>query len=201
MRDRGTGARFVKLAAIAAALTASVVVVPFATSASAAPAVVLTPSTGPYTNGQTITINGTGFPSNTADPSGLTIIQCSDPNGTTANLPTDNTTCDGTTANALPVNTNSSGSFSATYSIASLTTTGGASNINCDATHYCVLWIGVDFNNSFNGTHAFSNSFLVSSPVTSTPEAPLALALPLGAAVLIGGSIFLTRRRRTSPAA
>ena len=197
MSMRRTVTRVAGMAGIATVLTASAIVLPFGGAAFATPAVSL--SAGPYTDGQSITVSGTGFPNHAALPSGLSIIECSDPGGLVSNLPTDSSTCDGSTANPLPVNTDASGNFSTSYALALLTPSGG-SPITCDATHFCVLWVGADFVNSFTGTHAFSTPFEISSPTTGTPEAPVAIALPIGAAILVGGMIFVARRRRSSPA-
>ncbi|HTZ07788.1 MAG TPA: hypothetical protein VMB72_01880 [Acidimicrobiales bacterium] len=134
-------------------------VLSFATAAYAAPAVTISPA-GPYTDQQNVTVSGTGFPTNSADPSGLQIIQCSDPGGTTGNLPIDDTSCDATTINPLPVLTDSNGDFSTSYTLSALSTSNG-SNIDCSLTAYCVLWVGLDYANSFSGTHAFSSAFLI----------------------------------------
>jgi hypothetical protein len=195
MARKLTVSRIAGMAAIATAITVSAFIVAFAGTASAATSANL--SAGPYSDGQTITVSGGGFPAHSALPSGLTIVECADPGGLATNLPTDNTTCDGSTVNPLPVATDANGNFSSSYTLAKLSTTGGVSPINCDSTHFCVLWVGVDFNNSFTGTHAFTNAFEISSPVTGTPEAPVAIALPVGAAILVGGAIFFNRRRRS----
>ena len=136
----------------------------------AGPAVTTSPASGPFTDGQSITVSGTGFPNHAQDPSGLSILECSDPGGTTANLPTDATACDGTTVNGLAINTNASGSFGpAQYSIVALSIASpGSSNINCDATNYCVLWVGVDYNNAFTQNFAFSEPFTIGSSSTTT---------------------------------
>jgi hypothetical protein len=194
MRVRSTAAAMTRTVGVATAVAVAAIV-SFAGPASAATSANLSPA-GPYTDGQTITVSGGGFPVHSALPSGLTVVECADPGGTVGGLPTDNTTCDGSTVNPLPVNTDASGNFSTSYTLAKLTTTGGVSNINCDSTHFCVLWVGVDFNNSFTGTHAFSSPFEISAPTMGTPEAPAAIALPVGAALLIGGAVFVARRRR-----
>ena len=188
-------ANVVRIGGVAGALmTSAVLVVPGGTAA-AAPAVTLTPSATAYTDGQSITVSGTGFPTRTQQPSGLQLIECADAGGTQSNLPIDSTTCDGTTANALPVLTDSNGSFSTSYAIAKLKTSNGAV-VNCDATNFCVLWVGVDYVNAFLGTHAFSSAFVVNSVGTTTPETPAAIALPVGAALIVGGVVFVARRRR-----
>ncbi len=122
---------------------------------------------GPLSDGQVITVTGTGFPSHAQDPSGIQIIECSDPQGSAANLPTDATTCDGATANPLPVAPDSSGRFTDRYTISALNGQHGASNIDCDASDFCVLWAGQDYNQAFtSGPHAFSTPFEVQGGAT-----------------------------------
>jgi len=198
MPDKGRGARFIGMTGLAAVLSAAAFLIPFGGSAVAAPSVTLSPATpGPYTNGQTVTVSGTGFPTRTADPTGLSIIECMDAGGSSANLPTDDTTCDASTVNPLPVLTDSSGKFSTSYTIQSLSTSGGSA-IDCNATNDCVLWVGEDYVNNFNSNDAFSGPFTVTSPIASTPESPAAIALPVGAALLIGGAVIVARRRRST---
>ena len=123
---------------------------------------------GPYTDGQTITVSGTGF-STRASGNTMQIIECADPDGTAANLPQDNSSCDVTTENSNSIVPATDGSFTDQYPITALNTavSGGGyeSNIDCNATNYCVLWIGEDEVNNFTGTTdqpvAFSPPFLV----------------------------------------
>jgi len=131
---------------------------------------------GPYTDGQTITVSGTGF-STRASGNTIQIIECADPDGTTANLPQDNTSCDTTTENPNTIEPSTSGAFSDQYQITELDTVvpagGYQSNIDCNATNYCVLWIGEDAVNNFSGTTdqpvAFSPPFLVNPKASTQP--------------------------------
>ncbi len=193
MRQRTRGARVIRLAGAGTVVALAAFVVPFGGAAFAAPALSMT--AGPYTSGQTVTVSGTGFPTRSADPSGLSIIECTDTGGLSGNLPTDDSFCDASTANPLPVLTNSSGAFTTTYTLESLSTTGGSS-IDCDQTDDCVLWAGVDYVNNFNSNDAFSVPFTISAPIASTPESPVAIALPAGAVLIIGGAVLVSRRRR-----
>jgi len=139
---------------------------------------------GPFSNGQSITVSGVGFPSRAKDPSGLQILQCADPGGLAANLPVDATTCDGTTTNPLPVDTDSSGRFSTPYTVAALNDLHGTSNIDCDVSDYCVLWVGVDYNQQFSsGPHAFSVPFEVEAAVSGSPTGPPPSTAGAGASV------------------
>jgi len=200
MAGATSGLRVMRRAGLATALIAAALLVPVGGSAFAAgPAVTLspTPPAGGYASGATITVSGTGFPSSTSDPAGLSIIECSDSNGSTAALPTDDSSCDGSTVNPLPITQSTTGSFTTSYQVTSLSTTGG-SVINCGATAAteCVLWVGVDYVNNFNSNDAFSVPFKITTPVASTPESPLAIALPAGAALLAAAAVVLARRRR-----
>jgi hypothetical protein len=117
---------------------------------------------GPYTDGQQITVSGTGFSTNSGDT--ITIVECADAGGTAGNLPTDNSTCDLNTGNPLGIRHDASGGFSSPYTVA-LDQVSSGGTIDCDATHYCVLWIGEDFNGNFTGSSAqpvaFSPPFLI----------------------------------------
>ncbi|HEY5025783.1 MAG TPA: hypothetical protein VII76_12470 [Acidimicrobiales bacterium] len=182
--------------AIAIAIAAATFMVPFGGTASAA-TTVNTPAGNP-TDAQTITVTGSGFPVRSALPSGLEIIECADPGGTTTNLPTDAaTSCDGTTVSGGQINTDASGNFTAQYPIELLNS--GNSSINCDATDFCVLWVGQDFNGAFlSGPHGFSSAFEIQSVAPVLGEAPLAISLPVIAAAIVGVYVFL-RRRRAQP--
>jgi len=140
--------------------------IPTAASASAPPVATLpTMTPGMAASGGVLTVKGTGYPSRSADPTGLTILECSDPNGTPNNLPTDPSVgCDGTTQTTNNY-TDSSGNLTAQFGVQPLSDQ-TSSNINCDATHYCVLWVGEDYNQSFadGTTEAFTAPFLVVPP-------------------------------------
>ena len=145
-----------RLALLGAALAVagSGISIPFAGPASATTPVVTIPS-GPFNDGQSITVSGTGYPAHSADPTGLQILECA-PGTTDPNLG-----CDGTTLSANQINTDSSGNFSTSYAVTRLSQN-GSSNINCDSTHACDLWVGVDYQNDFNtgdGTSGFSSTF------------------------------------------
>jgi len=128
---------------------------------------------GPFSNGQAITVTGSGFPPRADDPSGLQILECSDTGGLASNLPTDPSTCDGATTNPLPVDTDASGRFTVQYDLQALTGLHGTSNIACDASDYCVLWVGVDYNEAFtSGPHAFSRAFEVATAAISGGTTP-----------------------------
>ncbi len=190
MPIKTTAARRIRWTSLAATLVVSATVVTvtsFGGTAFASTSVIVAPS-GPYTNGQSVTVTGSGFPSRSADPEGITIIECADAGGSSANLPIDDSTCDATTANPLPVLTNSSGNFATSYSLVLLSTSAG-SNIDCDATDYCVLWVGVDYINGFNSTHAFSTPFLMSPSGELSPQTITFSSIPPSPAT-VGGPAY-----------
>jgi hypothetical protein len=150
---------------------------------------------GPFTNGQTISLSGSGFPTHGQDPTGLQVIECSDPQGAPANLPTDATSCDGVTVNPAQINTDASGRFTAQYQLSVLSSRGSgtSSNIDCDGTHQCVLWVGVDYNNAFiSGPHAFSGSFVVNGTAGQAPSAPTTPSPGIGNTASPPGSVSAT---------
>jgi hypothetical protein len=185
------------LLAIATTVASAAFMVPFGGTASAATTVNI-PAGNP-TDGQTITVSGTGFPVRSALPSGLEIIECTDPGGAVGSLPTDaSTDCDGTTVSGGQINTDASGNFTAQYPIELLNSSN--SSINCDATDFCVLWVGEDYNNAFlSGPHGFSSPFEIQSVPPLLSEAPVAIALPVIAAAIVGAYVFLRRRRSQAP--
>jgi len=174
-----------RLAVIGAAfaVVGSGISIPFAGSASASsgPSVTVVNMAGSsLADGGAAVVTGSGFPSHSADPSGLEVIECSDPGGSPANLPTDPSLgCDGSTVSANQINTSPSGSFSTTYAVSSLSASGN-SDINCDATDYCVLWVGEDYNNQFSDgvTEAFSAPFLVVPAVAPSITSASSAAFP-----------------------
>ena len=75
----------------------------------------------------------------------------------------------------------------------------------CDLTHACVLIVGYDLDDP--GHRIWSAPFLVNptpggtgiNPGDGTPEVPFALALPVLAIVIIGGTLLIRRRRSATP--
>jgi hypothetical protein len=154
-------------------------------------------------NFQIITVTGSGFPPRRQIPTGIQILECADPGGTTANLPTTSASCDGTTQNPGQINTDLNGNFSTPYRIFELSTK-KTSNINCDPTHFCVLWAGEDFNGSFLGIHAFSTPFEVGRNGSyGGSSSSMAIWLPIVIVVVVGGGLLVARgrkRQRRTPA-
>jgi len=157
------------------------------------------PAAYPHSS-QVIIVTGSGFPGPRKIPTGIQIIECSDPGGKTANLPTNSLMCDGTTQNPGQINTDLQGNFSTHYSVYALNSA-RSSNINCDKTHYCVLWVGVDYNQSFLGMHAFSAPFEVggTSP-NATSGSGIEIWIPIVVVIAVGAALLLVWSRRRQPA-
>ena len=65
---------------------------------------------------ENIAVSGSGFPTHAQDPTGLQIIECSDPLGSPANLPTDPSAgCEGITVNSSQIDTDGAGRFHTSY--------------------------------------------------------------------------------------
>ena len=118
--------------------------------------------TPPYSNGQSLTLTGSGFPFGAANPTGLQVLECSDPGGLPGNLPTDASLgCDGTTLKDI---NDPGGNVNTHFSVA-LLQSAVSSNIDCTSSQYCALWVGEDSSNLSNNS-AFTSAFLL------TPTAP-----------------------------
>jgi hypothetical protein len=175
----------------------------------------------PYSSGQTVTItvgpNSTLSNANLINffPSGAVNVkaeECSDPGGTTANLPTNTGECQpDTVVDGSQPQTNGSVTIS-NYKIYdtpnNVTFSEGSAGPTCDrAPNFCVIGIFTN-QNSFTDPVVFSAPFQVTedgsddgaNPGDGTPEVPYALALPLLAAGLVGGTLFLRRRKQRQAA-
>ncbi|MGO8825905.1 MAG: hypothetical protein ACLQU9_11785 [Acidimicrobiales bacterium] len=135
-----------------------------ASAGAATPSVTLSPS-GNYTDGQSISVS-VGPNSYFTPHAGVKILECADPGGLTANLPTDNITCDGNTIQGDSVLVANNGSFSeSNYQVYALpnATLGEQSNAQpvCNQTHACVLYVGQN-QNDFTAPKVFSAPFLIS---------------------------------------
>jgi hypothetical protein len=206
MSRRRLAATLVAPAAILVALGAGPLV---GVASAAGPTVNLTPAPvggppGSYADQQSVNLS---VAANTTFTPGATInvLECADPGGSTANLPTDSSTCDGNTIQGPTVIVGSDGSFSLTgYTIYALPSSSlgesSSGQPKCNATNACVLFVGQD-QNDFTQPKTFSAPFFV-GPTASTPESPLAIALPLGGlGVLAVGTVLVYRRRNGAEAA
>jgi hypothetical protein len=145
-----------------------------AADASAPPAVSLSAS-GHLSDGQTISVS-VGSNSYFTPHAGVNILECADPGGSAANLPTSIDTCDGNTIQGTTVLVATDGSFSeSSYQVYALpsSTLGEQSNDQpvCNQTNYCVLYVGQN-QNDFTAPKTFSAPFLVTagSGTTTTPS-------------------------------
>jgi hypothetical protein len=181
----------------------------------------VTPGT-PYSSGQTIEVD---IPANTvlSPTATLKIIECADPGGLVANLPTSTTGCDPTTIQGDTIIPNGDGSYDyydndpngdGGYQVFALPKPNAPSPIVCGTSAIpCVLWIGDNYSTQF-GVNLWSQPFQVQTkgvtagnvanpinPGDGTPEVPLAIGLPLAAAGLFAGGLALRRRRSAKVAA
>ncbi len=120
----------------------------------------------PFSSGQTIEVK---IPTNSDLQPGarVNILECSDPGGTVANLPSDISSCDGRTIQGDTVLVNSDGSVDYTdytlYALPDALSLGESptSTPVCNLTNECVLFIGEDQNNFTGAPYYFSQPFFV----------------------------------------
>jgi LPXTG-motif cell wall-anchored protein len=167
------------------------------TAGAASPAVTISPGPGGagYNDGQLVTVSV--GPNSLFHPNhSIAILECADPNGTVANLPTSFSTCDGDTHQGDTVIVSNDGSISEPdYEMYALPNAKLDEQANwypvCNKTHYCVLYVGEDYND-FSQPKLFSQPFLFSSDAptlaggtaggsTSTPSAAGSAATGAGA--------------------
>jgi LPXTG-motif cell wall-anchored protein len=133
------------------------------------PSLSVTPK-GDFHDGQVISVsvgaNGFFTPN-----SHVNILECADAGGTTANLPTDDSTCDGNTIQGNTVLISADGSFDTSYTIYSLPNSTLAEQPRdqpvCNQTSKCVLFVGQD-QNDFSKPKVFSAPFDVDPTSAST---------------------------------
>jgi hypothetical protein len=217
MRAMG-GARFsvrIVQGCVSAAILASVAVFAAQFASAAVPSVTVTPAkggppSGPFADGSTLSIavaSNSYFTPN----SRIIIIECADPGGTVANLPTDASTCDGGTVQGDTVLVDKNGAFSeSSYTVFGLPSSALAEQKNhlpvCDASHSCVLFIGQD-QNDFTQPKLFSAPFTVTastsaaatSAPTSTPTTSPNAVTQSGSSTTMGTSPVATSLAQTGP--
>jgi hypothetical protein len=143
-------------------------------ASAAVPTLTLSPGSNLH-NGESVSVSvgANGF---FTPHSHVNILECADPGGKSANLPKDDSTCDGNTIQGTTVLVAADGSFSASeYTVYSLpnATLGEQSNGQpvCNATDPCVLYVGQD-QNDFTSPKVFSAPFTVSPGAVSTTTTP-----------------------------
>ncbi len=142
----------------------------------------------------------------------INILECADPGGLAANLPRDESSCDALTIQPDTIfvrpdgsiqygpQTRGGGSGFTIYKLPALTLAEKPDQTpRCDGSDWCVLFIGED-QKDFGQPHIFSSPFLVTTPDTGVPEAPLPVLIPIVAVACAGGAYLYRRRRRRQPA-
>jgi hypothetical protein len=132
-------------------------------------------STSAFSSGQSIVVS---IPANSDLVPGtkVNILECSDPDGTPANLPTNASDCDGNTIQGNTVFVNGDGSVRdsgyTVYALPDTTSLGepsGGSPV-CDLSDECVLYVGEN-QGDFTQPHYFSEAFYV-NPVAGDTGTP-----------------------------
>jgi hypothetical protein len=149
-------------------LVTSVTVVAWPSVAVAAPSptVVVAPSATTYADGQTVTVSV--GPNKTFVPyTRINVLECADPGGTVANLPTSFRSCDGNTVQGGSIIVQPDGSFATSgYTLYALPNAalGEAASFQpvCSPTEACVLFVGEN-QNDFSQPKVFSQPFTFSS--------------------------------------
>lgn len=182
-------------------------------NATAAATTTVTPGT-PFSTGQIISVT---VPANPLFDAGgintgtnLEVAECAAPNGV---LPTLASECQPDSLDGDTINPNTDGSVSYTnYTAWQLPNTllgeSASDTPVCGDTlaTECTLYVGPNVTD-FTQPHYFTQPFLVAdnsggfvaNPGDGTPEAPLAIGLPLAGGVIVGGVLF--RRRRIARSA
>jgi hypothetical protein len=150
--------------ALCAATGVEAVFVEMASADVTPPTLEVSPA-GNLSDGQTITV-AAGANGYFTPHAGVKILECADPGGTQANLPKDDSTCDGNTIQGISILVGNDGSFSdTTYQVYMLPSQalGEQSNFKpiCNQTNYCVLYVGQN-QNDFTAPKVFSAPFLIS---------------------------------------
>lgn len=167
------------------------------------------PSGAPFFNGQEIDIR---IPANSIFQSGLkvNILECSDPGGSTGNLPSSINNCDGNTIQGNTVLINRDGSVDLNrypvYALPNFPQLGESKTGQpvCNLSHACVLYIGEN-QESFTAPHYFSQPFYVASTEAQAlanqhggsggSGTTLAIVLPIVAVCVLGAAVYFVRRR------
>ncbi len=142
--------------------------------ASSPPPLTVSPHSN-LTDGQTVAVSVA--PNDYFAPhAAVHILECADPEGSVANLPKDDTTCDGNTIQGSTLLVGANGTFSdPSYPVYLLPNQQLGEQTNdqpiCNQSHYCVLYVGLG-QNDFTQPKVFSAPFLIApSTATSTTQA------------------------------
>jgi hypothetical protein len=185
----------VSVAGIGTALAiAGAVVLHIVPSGAALPPSLTVSSLKDLHSGQTVSVS-VGATSFFTPNAHVNILECADPGGTAAHLPTSISTCDGNTVQGNTVLIAANGSFSeADYTVYALPNSalGEQANVQpaCNQTDPCVLYVGQN-QNDFTAPKVFSPPFTIgpasgvparTTPTTATtePTATTATTEPVG---------------------
>jgi hypothetical protein len=160
---------------------------------AATPTVTITPAPtgGMYSDQESVSVSV--GPNSLFNPySKVVIIECADPLGTAANLPTSFSSCDGDTRQSDTVLVQPDGSFSeSNYELFAVPNAVLEEQANwtpvCNKTHECVLYVGEDFND-FSKPKIFSKPFLFTSDPATIGGGGLANSVPGPSSASASGS-------------
>jgi hypothetical protein len=160
-----------------------------------APTINLSPDSNLH-SGESISIS-VGPNSTFAPHARVNILECADPGGSPANLPKDDSTCDGNTIQGDSILVAANGSFSeANYSVYALPSTVLGEQANgqpvCNQSHACVLFIGQN-QNDFTAPKVFSQALTIAPAVgspgsTTTVTSARGLSVPASSTPVTGAS-------------
>jgi hypothetical protein len=131
-----------------------------------------------------------------APGSRIIIIECADPDGSSANLPTSLSSCDEDTVEADTVLVQPNGSFTEhTFTLYSLPNSilgeGPTWQPVCNQTHQCVLYIGEN-QDDFTQPKIFSQPFAITPAASTSTSAPTASASSGSSTSAISAGVSLT---------
>jgi Neocarzinostatin family len=161
--------RALQLAGVALVVLAGVVVTVAGTPGPAlavtAPSATVTPASG-VADGQVVTVSASGLPANRT----IQVEECA---GTIDSPPPDNTACDGVTLDSSTDSDDHGDYANSGYVVYTRPSSllSSPATITCDASHPCVLYVGVDQNN-FSSPHAFAALTFAANVTTSTTAPP-----------------------------
>jgi hypothetical protein len=166
-----------------------------AENAVAATSATLSPSAGSYRSGQDVEVS-VGANSLFAPGSRIIIIECADPDGSSANLPTSLSSCDEDTVEADTVLVQANGSFTEhTFTLYSLPNSilgeGPTWQPVCNQTHQCLLYIGEN-QDDFTQPKIFSQPFAITPTASTSTSAPTASASSRSSTSTIPAGVSLT---------
>jgi hypothetical protein len=155
------------------------------------------PAKGAFTDQQTVRVS-VGPNSVFTPNSRVVILECADPGGTVANLPTAFSSCDENTIQPDTTVVHSDGSFvEPSYTLYALPSKVLGEQANwqpvCNTSHPCVLFVGED-QNDFSKAKTFSAAFTMSggtlsaAPATATTTPATTASVPVSAAVSLSAT-------------